>query len=175
MAPGKVFSYSATFANNNKAGRALQQEDASAQKFGNAPASDVVFTLPLPTGVTVKSYTTSPKVATAPVVQNGELTWNLSNIKAGGKIKVNLKMMAAACSTPDALDLTGEFAYQTLDGPKRVNACLTKPLYVWANGCDPIPSSAKGKGGSFTCECTDCQFNGKRYSCAPATCQCASN
>lgn len=145
--------------------------------------------MPLPAGVTLKSYSSSsPKLGTAPAVNNGVLTWNMSTtIRPGGKMKVSLKLAAANCTTPAALLLNGHFAYNDLAGAKTAQACLKKPLYVWDKTCAPIPKPAHGGAGagknrtgasgrsSFTCNCTNCLLVGKKYSCEPSACQCTSN
>ena len=125
--------------------------------------------------MTAKSYASSPNVSTTPTVVGGSLVWNLGKVKAGGKFKVSLKLVASACTTPDPLDLTGEFAFTTLAGSNRVNACLNRPLYVWKNGCPAIPKGVLGAKSDFTCTSTSCGCNGRKCSCDQSTCQCASN
>lgn len=100
--------------------------------------------MPLPSGVTLKAAASSPKVATTPVINNRVLNWDLNaSLKPGRKLKVSLKLVAAACSTPNALTLDGRFSYTDAVGPKTVDACLKKPLSVWAKGCAPIPRPTK--------------------------------
>ena len=86
----------------------------------------------LPQGTTLKKYSSSPKVGTAPTVDGASLlTWNMgTTVKAGRRVKVNLKLAATQCTTPHALALDGLFAYDTPGGAKEAKACLRKPLYV---------------------------------------------
>jgi hypothetical protein len=110
------------------------------------PFTDVVYTMQLPVGTTLKWYSSSPKVGTAPTVDgSGLLTWDLgtTTVKAGRKLKVNVKLAATQCTTPDALALDGFFAYKTGDTDMMTKACLRKPLYVWAKGCPAIPKASK--------------------------------
>lgn len=100
---------------------------------------------------------------------------------------MSLELAATNCTTPAALPLDGQFAYNDLTGAKTVEACLKKSLYVWDKGCAPIPKPAPGGAGagknhtgasgrpSFTCNCTSCLLVGKKYSCEPSACQCTSN
>ena len=108
------------------------------------PFTDVVYTMQLPVGTTLKWYSSSPKVRTAPTVDgSGLLTWNMgTTVKAGRKLNVNLKLAATQCTTPDALALNGFFAYKTGATDMLTKAFLRKPLYVWAKGCPAIPKAS---------------------------------
>jgi hypothetical protein len=137
-------SYSATLANSRRTQLAAQNHGSA--KASKDPFTDVVFTMQIPQGTTLKSYASSPKVGTAPTVDGtGLLTWNMgTTVKADRKVKVTLKLVATSeCTTPNALALDGLFAYDTPGGAKVAKACLRKPLYVWANGCPAIPKASK--------------------------------
>lgn len=119
---------------------------ASSQSFGGgvkSPYFKANFSMQLPTGVTLKSSSSAPKSSIAPnVSDSGLLTWNLNaDVRPGGKLKVSLKLVAGDCTTPDPLDLTGVFQYNDEYGTQTTQACLKKPLYVWAKSCDPIPKA----------------------------------
>lgn len=90
----------------------------------------------IPTGVTVRSAGSSPKLATVPVIDTaaGQVAWFLGNIQAGRKVKVALKLAATNCTTPAALALDGKFSYFDAAGAKTVDACLKKPVGGW-RGC----------------------------------------
>lgn len=141
-----------------------------------APYFNTVFSMALPDGVTVKSFASSPKVATTPMVDGGVVTWTLGSVKPGGKVKVTLKLSATACTTPDTLALNGQFEFNDTLGPQMVRPCLKKPLYVWANSCEAIPKPAKlGKHGNSTgtkpgeswnqCDCNACKVSGFWWDC----------
>lgn len=178
----RASSYTAVLSNSGKTTRTLTT-GASAQRFGSAkiPFTGVNFTMPLPANVTVKAYSSRPKVTTVPVLTNGVFTWNMgTTVKAGGKVRVSLKLMAAHCTTPEPLKLDGKFTYSTLNGLGSASACLKKPFYVWGTGCAPIPKSAHGTKPSaktdFSCNCTSCKINGqKTATCNLSTCACTSN
>ena len=128
---------------NSRAAHTLQGASISAK----SPIFNPVFTMKLPDGVTLKSFSSSPKLATTPTIVNGFLTWNVgSDIKASGKIKIRLNLVASSCSTPDALELIGRFDYADSTGYKTVDACLKKPLYVWTKGCAAIPKAGLSGG-----------------------------
>lgn len=84
----------------------------------------------LPAGVTLLSFKTSPKVATQPAYDNATNTvmWQLGHLKSGGRMKVSLKLVPAACSTPAPLALNGKFSYFTMAGLQIVDACLKKDV-----------------------------------------------
>jgi hypothetical protein len=95
-----------------------------------APLVNASFSMALPAGVTVQASASSPKLPTAAVWDNATntVTWQLGHIKAGGKIKVSLKLMAKDCTTPAALALPGKFMYFDATSMKTVDACLKKPV-----------------------------------------------
>lgn len=155
-----------------------------------SPFFDVVFSMPVPAGVSLASFTSSPKVATAPVVAGGVLTWTLgSTVKPGGKAKVSLKLVAGNCTTPAALPLEGKFDYNVLVAgattAKSADACLKKPLYVWRKGCPDIPKpihdGGKSKNGTVAkpgtnlCTCDGCKCTHSFCKCPTAACQCTMN
>lgn len=163
--------YSATLTNSPKAAAALggarklaserELTTTAAQSLGG-PFLSTTFTMRLPAGVELKGWASSPKVATIPTVAGGQVTWNLgASIKAGDRIKVVLKLVASTCSTPSDLRLFGKFGYTDTTGAKEVNACLKKPLYVWAPTCAAIPLQQKKKGYS-QCTCSICEVGWAR-------------
>ena len=91
--------------------------------------------MPIPAGVTVRSSSSSPKLATTPVIDTaaGKITWNLGHVQAGKKVKVSIKLVATNCTTPAALPLNGKFAYVDATGAKTVDACLKKPVGACAH------------------------------------------
>jgi hypothetical protein len=160
VAPYKRFSYSATFVNSKaaqKSARAMAQAGSFASPFLNT-----TFSMRLPAGVTVQGYSVSPKLGSAPVVDDdaGLVTWSLGHVQPGKKFKVMLTLVASECSTPGALALNGKFCYFDTVGQKTVDACLKKPLYVWSPGCASKPSNTSGLAGHktySTCLCNVCE------------------
>lgn len=110
-----------------------------------SPWSYVAFSVTLPAGVTLNAYKAFPKPAVAPVYNNqtNQVTWAVGDLRPGKRVKLSLKLVAGACTTPAALPLEGTFAYEDADGPKTAAACLKKPLYVWSKGCPAIPKPTK--------------------------------
>jgi hypothetical protein len=101
----------------------------------------------LPAGVSMMAYSSSPKLATAPVFDTTTrlLTWALgSTIPPGKSVKLSLKLQPTACSTPDALPLSGRFAFSGATGAKTADACLKKPVRRLM--VDAWSSSAEGGG-----------------------------
>lgn len=137
-------SYSAVLVNSNKATvRELQSTSSQGFSGVKSPFFNANFSMQLPTGVVLRSFASSPKVAAVPTNNSaGLLTWNVNrNVKSGGKLKIALKMAAGACTTPAQLDLLGSFTYMNEFGPQTAQACLKRPLYVWAKSCNPIPKA----------------------------------
>lgn len=163
-------SYFATLVNSHKS-TVRELQGASSQGMGSvkSPYFGATFTLPLPAGVTFLSAVSSPKTTNNVSVANNVVTWNLGNVKPGGKLKVALKLVAAQCTTPAPLTLFGQFAYTDAVGPKTASACLRKGLYVWADSCPAIPKATKPpkpsnsstgtkKGESWNqCNCNTCK------------------
>jgi hypothetical protein len=132
--------YAASFVNSRK-----KTSGASAKGFKN-PVEDTNFTMRLPAGVTLKSHASSTKLGTAPVVDpdTNMLTWDIGAVMPGKRVRLTLKMVADACTTPAALALDGKFSYVDGGDSKTVDACLKKSLYVWTKGCPKIPKSTLG-------------------------------
>ena len=120
------------------------------------PFLGTTFSIQLPAGVEVKGWASSPKVSTQPVVSGSTVTWNLgANVS---KIKVVLKLVASASTTPDDVKLYGKFGYTDTAGAQLVDACLKKPLYVWTKNCRAIPKMLpKGQGQYSQCTCSICE------------------
>ena len=101
-------------------------------KYGLAsPLLNATFTMTLQAGVSVQAYSSTPKLTTTPSFDNTTrlLTWALGTAVAPGKsVKISLKMLPTACSTPAALTLTGQFSFTDAAGAKTVDACLKKPV-----------------------------------------------
>ena len=116
---------------------------AQAQAKGYAmPFVNVTYTMPLPAGVVVRSASASPKtITTSASIANNAITWDLGSVKPGAKVAVALKLVAPNCTTPAPLALNGKFSYIDAVGPKTVDACLKKDLYVWKKGCPAIPKA----------------------------------
>lgn len=187
-----IYSYSATLVNSRTASnRALLGNSASSQSFGGgvkSPFFNANFSMALPAGVSLKSFSSSPKSTTAPnVSDSGLLTWNLNtNVKSGGKLNLKLKLVAGDCTTPDPLALDGAFTYTNEFGTQTTEACLKKPLYVWAKSCPAIPkpgpSPAKeqkenglGPKESWeTCNCTVCKCTTNSCNCPRGGCNCTA-
>jgi hypothetical protein len=86
----------------------------------------------LPTGVTAKAGSSIPKLASTPAITGASVTWDLGvNIKPGDKLKLTLKLVADACTTPDSLPLIGQFTYVYNGQPQTVDVCLKKPVSPW--------------------------------------------
>lgn len=141
--------YSATLVNpRNKTKTALSAKPVHPKKKGgNVTLEGVfrgtVFSMPLPDGVTLASSSSRPKVTTTPTVSDGNiLVWDLAEVilKAGRRIRLKLRLVApSACSTPDALPLTGLFFYMDDAVRNIVPVCLRQPLYVWERDCAALP------------------------------------
>lgn len=105
---------------------------AASAKYGLAsPLLNSTFTMPIPAGVNVVSYSSSPKLASAPTFNNATrlLTWSLGTTVAPGKsVKIALKLQPTTCTTPATLPLNGKFAFVDATGPKTVDACLKKQV-----------------------------------------------
>lgn len=104
--------------------------------FEPDPFINATFSITIPTGVTVlpSSWRSSPKLATTPTVDMAaeKLTWQLGSVRTGAKVKISMKLVADACTTPAILPLAGRFAYTDAEGAKAVDACLKKPVRaVW--------------------------------------------
>lgn len=102
-------------------------------KYGLAsPVLNATFTMPVPAGVSVQAYSSSPKLTTAPVFDTTTclLTWTLgtATIRPGKSVKLSLNLLPTACSTPDALTLNGQFSVSDATGVKTMGVCLKKPV-----------------------------------------------
>ena len=160
---------------------------ASAAKQGLAsPLVDATFTMVVPEGVNVLSFSASPKLASVPTFDDATrtLTWDLGvPIRPGKGVTLAIKLRATACSTPSALALDGQFTFTDATGPKTANACLRRSLYVWTQGCPAIPKGVHGGGGSVskpgagysTCTCNLCQCTkNKNCVCHEQGCACTA-
>lgn len=89
------------------------------------------FTMTVPAGVDVNSFSSWPKLATMPTFNTTSrlLTWALgTTVQPGKSVKLSFKMVAGACTTPQALALNGRFIFTDATGLKTVPACLKQPV-----------------------------------------------
>lgn len=94
-----------------------------------SPLIGAKFTMPIPQGVNVMGFTSSPKLLSRPVVDAGTLTWDLGVTVAPNKqVKIGLKLQPTNCTTPAPLALNGQFAFTDAFGARTVDVCLKKPV-----------------------------------------------
>lgn len=160
---------------------------AASPKYNLAsPLVDATFTMHVPEGVSVLSFSASPKLASVPTFDEATrtLTWDLGvPIRPGKSVMLAVKLRPTACTTPSALALDGQLAFTDATGPKTANTCLKRPLYVSTQGCPAIPKAAHGSGGAggkpgagySTCTCNLCQCTkGKNCVCHEQGCACTA-
>lgn len=111
---------------------ALASTQASGAKLGKAsPLLGATFSMMVPAGVDVSSFSSWPKLATTPSFNTTSrlLTWALgTTVQPGKSVKLSIKMVPRACTTPEALLLNGRFTFTDATGPQTARACLEKPV-----------------------------------------------
>jgi hypothetical protein len=129
------------------------------------------FRMQLPDGVSLRGFSSSPKLSTRPTVnEGGMLTWT-TPLQSGKSVRLSLKLTADDCA--DNLKLLGQW-YKDSVLASYVNTPLKKNLMVTGLGCS-LKDGGFNKGTTASCECEMCKCTAQYCKCPRGECKCADN